>query len=77
MGYASSERDAQEILQQSYLHAWCNLPSFDGRLRFMCWMVGITVHVSRVFLRSRNADEDGAQRLFVAREGVARDVRVA
>ena len=54
MRYVGNECDAQEILQNSYLSAWQNLPTFEGRAQFACWMYRITVNASLMFLRTRS-----------------------
>jgi RNA polymerase sigma-70 factor, ECF subfamily len=54
MRFVRNETDAQEILQEAFLSAWRNLPSFEGRAQFGSWMYRVTVNASLMLLRSRN-----------------------
>ena len=54
MRFVHNESDAQEILQNAYLAAWLNLPSFEGRAQFGSWMHRVTVNASLMFLRVRD-----------------------
>jgi RNA polymerase sigma-70 factor (ECF subfamily) len=38
MRLVRNETDAQEILQDAFLSAWRNLPTFEGRAQFGSWM---------------------------------------
>jgi len=51
--YVRNESDAQEILQESYLAAWTNLPRFEERAHFASWMYRIVVNASLMRLRRR------------------------
>ena len=53
MRFVRNESDAQEILQESYLAAWRNLPAFEGRSQFSSWMYRIVVNASLMCLRAR------------------------
>jgi len=54
MRFVRNETDAQEILQEAFLSAWKNLPSFEGRAQFGSWMYRVTVNAALMLLRSRN-----------------------
>jgi RNA polymerase sigma-70 factor (ECF subfamily) len=54
MRFVRNESDAQEILQDAFLSAWRNLPSFEGRAQFGSWMYRVTVNAALMLLRSRN-----------------------
>lgn len=54
MRFVRNETDAQEILQDAFLSAWRNLPTFEGRAQFGSWMYRVTVNASLMLLRSRN-----------------------
>jgi len=54
MRFARNETDAQEILQDAFLSAWRNLPSFEGRAQFGSWMYRVTVNAALMLLRSRS-----------------------
>jgi RNA polymerase sigma-70 factor (ECF subfamily) len=54
MRFVRNETDAQEILQDAFLSAWRNLPSFEGRSQFGSWMYRVTVNAALMLLRSRN-----------------------
>jgi RNA polymerase sigma-70 factor (ECF subfamily) len=60
MRYVRNESDAQEILQNSYISAWQNLPNFEGRARFESWMYRITANASLMFLRTRSRQKEVA-----------------
>ncbi len=49
--YVGNESDVQEILQTSYLSAWLNLVSFEGRARFGSWTHRVAVNASLMLLR--------------------------
>jgi RNA polymerase sigma-70 factor (ECF subfamily) len=53
MRHVHNESDAQEILQESYLAAWRNLPTFEGRSQFSSWMYRIVANASLMRLRRR------------------------
>jgi len=55
-----NESDAQEILQDSYLSAWQNLPRFAQRAQFASWMHRIVVNTSLMRLRTRNRRQESA-----------------
>ena len=54
MRFVRNETDAQEILQDAFLSAWRNLPSFERRAQFGSWMYRVTVNAALMLLRSRN-----------------------
>jgi RNA polymerase sigma-70 factor (ECF subfamily) len=54
MRFVRNETDAQEILQDAFLSAWRNLPTFEGRAQFSSWMYRVTVNAALMLLRSRN-----------------------
>jgi RNA polymerase sigma-70 factor (ECF subfamily) len=54
MRYVCNESDAQEILQNTFLSAWRNLPTFAGRSQFGSWIHRITVNASLMLFRTRN-----------------------
>src|ERR1039457_1068493 len=54
MRFVRNETDAQEILQDAFLSAWRNLPSFEGRAQFGSWMYRVTVNAALMLLGSRN-----------------------
>lgn len=54
MRFVRNETDAQEIMQDAFLSAWRNLPTFEGRAQFGSWMYRVTVNAALMLLRSRN-----------------------
>jgi RNA polymerase sigma-70 factor, ECF subfamily len=54
MRFVRNETDAQEILQDAFLSAWRNLPTFEGRAQFGSWMYRVTVNAALMLLRTRN-----------------------
>jgi RNA polymerase sigma-70 factor (ECF subfamily) len=54
MRFVRNETDAQEILQDAFLSAWRNLPTFEGRAQFGSWMYRVTVNAALMLLRSRS-----------------------
>ena len=58
MRFVRNETDAQEILQDAFLSAWRNLPSFEGRAQFGSWMYRVTVNAA---LMMGNKDTAGTQ----------------
>ena len=54
MRYMRNPSDAQEVVQNSYLCAWRNLPTFQGRSQFGSWMYRITCNAALMLLRTRN-----------------------
>ncbi|MBN2575267.1 MAG: sigma-70 family RNA polymerase sigma factor [Deltaproteobacteria bacterium] len=54
MRFVRNETDAQEILQEAFLSAWRNLPTFEGRAQFGSWMYRVTANAALMLLRGRN-----------------------
>ena len=54
MRFVRNETDAKEILQDAFLSAWRNLPTFEGRAQFGSWMYRVTVNAALMLLRSRS-----------------------
>lgn len=53
MRLTHNESDAREILQETFLSAWRNLPSFAGRAQFASWLYRIAVNATLMLLRSQ------------------------
>jgi RNA polymerase sigma-70 factor, ECF subfamily len=58
MRYVHDQGDTQEILQNAYLAAWRNLPSFERRAQFGSWMHRITVNAALMCLRARSRQRE-------------------
>ena len=59
-----SHDDANDVLQNTFIKAWTNLSSFQGKSRFSTWLYRIAINESLDFLRHQkiieqvSADED-------------------
>jgi RNA polymerase sigma-70 factor, ECF subfamily len=47
--------DTEDVLQDSLLRAYCNLPEFKGSCKFSTWMTKIAVNSALMLLRKRKA----------------------
>lgn len=43
-GFARSEAEAQDLMQDVFLHLYIKLPSFKGKSRFSTWVYSLTYH---------------------------------
>ncbi len=48
--------DAEDVLQETFLKAYQNLPGFQGNSKFYTWLVRIAVNESLMKLRKRRSD---------------------
>lgn len=53
MRFVRNETDAREILQETFLSAWRNLDSFQGKAQFASWLYRVAVNASLMLLRSQ------------------------
>jgi RNA polymerase sigma-70 factor, ECF subfamily len=49
-----NETDAEDMVQETFLRAWREIPRFDGRAAFGTWLHRICANRTVDFLRSRN-----------------------
>lgn len=69
MRLVRNETDAQEVVQETLLSAWRNLPRFEGKSQFGSWVYRIAANAALMLLRSRRRhpqvsfDEVGEQAL--------------
>lgn len=49
-----NETDAEDMVQETFLRAWREIPKFDGRAAFGTWLHRICANRTVDFLRSRN-----------------------
>lgn len=47
--------DADDVLQNTFLKAWKNLPTFEGRSRLSTWLYRIAINEALDFLRRQKA----------------------
>jgi RNA polymerase sigma-70 factor (ECF subfamily) len=52
MRFVRNETDAAEILQETFLSAWRNLGSFQGKAQFASWIYRVAVNAALMMLRS-------------------------
>jgi RNA polymerase sigma-70 factor, ECF subfamily len=48
-----NHEDAEDVTQEAFLKAYCNLRRFHGRSRFYTWLVRITVNEALMMLRKQ------------------------
>jgi len=53
MRFVRNETDAAEILQETFLSAWRNLPGFEGKAQFASWLYRVAVNAALMLLRSQ------------------------
>jgi RNA polymerase sigma-70 factor (ECF subfamily) len=53
-----SEADAQEVLQEAFLHAWQKLPLFRGEAQFSSWLYRIAANSALMRLRRKRRAPD-------------------
>ena len=53
MRFTRNETDAAEILQETFLSAWRNLESFQGKAQFASWLYRVAVNAALMLLRSQ------------------------
>ena len=71
-GIVLTHDDADDVLQNTFLKAWKNLPSFEGKAKLSTWLYRIAIHEALDFLRhaktatlaSADADLSVANRLL-------------
>lgn len=51
-----NHQDAEDVLQEASLKAYCNIRQFQGNSRFYTWLVRITVNEALMKLRKRRSD---------------------
>ncbi|MGH9355425.1 MAG: RNA polymerase sigma factor [Terriglobia bacterium] len=54
---ARNHEDAEDVLQDALLKAYCNLDRFQGNSRFYTWLVRIAVNEALMKLRKRRIDK--------------------
>ena len=50
-GIVLTHDDADDVLQNTFLKAWKNLPSFEGKAKLSTWLYRIAIHEALDFLR--------------------------
>lgn len=71
-GIVLTHDDADDVLQNTFLKAWKNLPSFEGKAKLSTWLYRIAInealdflrHVKTATLASADADLSVANRLL-------------
>lgn len=60
LGYrmTGNEQDAEDVVQETFLRAFRQLKTFDGRASFGTWIFRIAANYSRDLIRSRRRRED-------------------
>lgn len=53
MRLVRNESDAQEILQETFLSAWRNLASFEGKAQFGSWLYRVAANAALMMLRTQ------------------------
>jgi RNA polymerase sigma-70 factor (ECF subfamily) len=72
-----NESDAQEVIQDTFLSAWRNIGSFQGKAQFGSWLYRVAANAALMLLRSQrrrpaiSAEDLGPEALDAAAEGGA------
>jgi len=53
-----NHEDAEDVTQEAFLKAYCNLKRFHGNSRFYTWLVRITVNEALMMLRKRRSQRE-------------------
>jgi len=56
IGIMRNREDAEDVLQDAVLKAYCNLKQFQGNSRFYTWIVRITINEALMKIRRRHGD---------------------
>lgn len=56
IGIMRNREDAEDVLQDAMLKAYCNLKQFQGNSRFYTWVVRITINEALMKIRRRHGD---------------------
>src|SRR5271156_1436964 len=51
LSFVKNQADAEEIVQEAFLKAFCNLSGFRAESRFSSWLISITLNEARNRLR--------------------------
>ena len=57
IGIMRNREDAEDVLQDAMLKAYCNLKQFQGNSRFYTWIVRITINEALMKIRRRHGDK--------------------
>jgi RNA polymerase sigma-70 factor, ECF subfamily len=86
-GIDGSSTDAEEVVRETFVRAYENLPGYDRRLRFADWLARIVIHgaVARlkrsarrsVSERTRSQQQDLVRQLELAADALPDDFRIA
>jgi len=60
IGMMRNREDAEDVLQDAMLKAYCNLKQFQGNSRFYTWIVRITINEALMRIRRRHAEKQVA-----------------
>ena len=66
---ARSHEDAEDVIQDSFLKAFCKLSSFREDARFSTWLTRIVVNESLTRIRGRRADQEKSFDTFYSTQG--------
>ena len=58
IGIMRNREDAEDVLQDAMLKAYCNLKQFQGNSRFYTWIVRITINEALMKIRRRHAERE-------------------
>jgi RNA polymerase sigma-70 factor (ECF subfamily) len=53
LSFVKNEADAEDISQEAFLKAFCNLSAFRAESKFSTWLISITLNEARSWLRRR------------------------
>ena len=56
VGIMRNQEDAEDVLQEAMLKAYCNLSKFQGHSRFYTWIVRITINEALMKIRRRHSE---------------------
>jgi RNA polymerase sigma-70 factor (ECF subfamily) len=57
IGIMRNREDAEDVLQDAMLKAYCNLKQFQGNSRFYTWIVRITINEALMKIRRRHGEK--------------------
>jgi len=57
-GIMRNREDAEDVLQDAMLKAYCNLKQFQGNARFYTWFVRITINEALMKIRRRHSERE-------------------
>ena len=70
-GIVLTHDDADDVLQNTFLKAWKNLPSFEGKAKLSTWLYRIAINEALDFLLLADTYFDGDRSQALLQEAVA------